>query len=51
MVNHPEFEGRARWGKVVPKNSTEKDGNGHGTHCVSDILITNLCLTSKANQF
>jgi cerevisin len=32
MTNHTDFEGRARWGKVVPKGSTEKDGNGHGEY-------------------
>ncbi|TYJ52928.1 hypothetical protein B9479_006439 [Cryptococcus floricola] len=36
-VDHVEFEGRARWGKTIPKNDVDKDGNGHGTHCAGTI--------------
>jgi cerevisin len=36
-VDHVEFEGRARWGKTIPKNDEDKDGNGHGTHCAGTI--------------
>lgn len=31
-TNHPEFEGRARWGKVVAFPFLEYDQPGHGTH-------------------
>ncbi|CAO1616693.1 unnamed protein product [Parajaminaea phylloscopi] len=36
-INHVEFEGRARWGKTMPADSTDKDGNGHGTHCAGTV--------------
>lgn len=36
-IDHVEFEGRARWGKTIPKNDVDKDGNGHGTHCAGTI--------------
>ena len=36
-VDHEDFEGRAKWGKTIPKNDVDKDGNGHGTHCAGTI--------------
>jgi cerevisin len=36
-INHVEFEGRATWGKTIPKNDVDEDGNGHGTHCAGTI--------------
>ncbi|EIW71266.1 cerevisin [Tremella mesenterica] len=36
-IDHVEFEGRATWGKTIPKNDVDKDGNGHGTHCAGTI--------------
>jgi len=36
-IEHVEFEGRARWGKTIPQNDEDKDGNGHGTHCAGTI--------------
>ncbi|KAI0684846.1 peptidase S8/S53 domain-containing protein [Cytidiella melzeri] len=36
-VDHVEFEGRASWGKTVPQNDVDQDGNGHGTHCAGTI--------------
>ncbi|WWC67952.1 uncharacterized protein I206_101871 [Kwoniella pini CBS 10737] len=36
-VDHVEFEGRAKWGKTIPKNDVDKDGNGHGTHCAGTV--------------
>lgn len=36
-IDHVEFEGRAVWGKTIPKNDVDKDGNGHGTHCAGTI--------------
>lgn len=29
-VKHVDFEGRAVWGKTIPKNDEDVDGNGHG---------------------
>ncbi|KAL5521396.1 hypothetical protein ACEPAG_9322 [Sanghuangporus baumii] len=36
-INHTEFEGRAKWGKTIPQNDEDIDGNGHGTHCAGTI--------------
>ncbi|SCU80972.1 LADA_0B10528g1_1 [Lachancea dasiensis] len=36
-VDHKDFEGRAVWGKTVPTNDLDQDGNGHGTHCAGTI--------------
>ncbi|KAH9910997.1 peptidase S8/S53 domain-containing protein [Epithele typhae] len=36
-VKHAEFEGRASWGKTMPANDVDEDGNGHGTHCAGTI--------------
>ena len=36
-INHVEFEGRASWGTIIPRNDVVEDGNGHGTHRVSTI--------------
>ncbi|KAF7319968.1 hypothetical protein MKEN_00780700 [Mycena kentingensis (nom. inval.)] len=36
-INHVEFEGRASWGKTIPQNDVDEDGNGHGTHCAGTI--------------
>lgn len=36
-INHTEFEGRAFWGRTIPKNDLDIDGNGHGTHCAGTI--------------
>lgn len=27
-INHVEFEGRAKWGKTMPANDVDEDGNG-----------------------
>lgn len=27
-IHHVEFEGRARWGKTMPANDVDEDGNG-----------------------
>ena len=36
-VNHKDFDGRAVWGKTIPKDDPDVDGNGHGTHCAGTI--------------
>ena len=36
-VAHVEFDGRASWGKTIPQNDVDEDGNGHGTHCAGTI--------------
>ncbi|KAF9787161.1 serine protease [Thelephora terrestris] len=32
LVEHPDFEGRAKWGGAFCDGCAEADGNGHGTH-------------------
>lgn len=36
-IAHVEFEGRARWGKTIPRGAKDFDGNGHGSHCAGTI--------------
>ncbi|CCF60643.1 hypothetical protein KAFR_0L00360 [Kazachstania africana CBS 2517] len=36
-VNHVEFHSRAHWGKTIPLNDQDIDGNGHGTHVAGTI--------------
>ncbi|KAH8922602.1 hypothetical protein BT69DRAFT_1297824 [Atractiella rhizophila] len=31
-IDHVELEGRAEWGKTMPKNDVDQDANGHGSH-------------------
>jgi cerevisin len=31
-IEHEQFEGRAEWGKTVPQNDLDEDGNGHGIY-------------------
>jgi cerevisin len=48
-IGHSEFEGRARWGKTMPKNDSDTDGNGHGTHCAGTIASKRYGVAKKAN--
>ena len=44
-----EFEGRASWGKTMPQNDEDEDGNGHGTHCAGTIASRKFGVAKKAN--
>lgn len=46
---HVEFEGRAVWGKTMPLNDEDEDGNGHGTHCAGTIASAKYGVAKKAN--
>lgn len=48
-VNHVEFDGRAKWGKTIPLNDVDADGNGHGTHCAGTIASEHYGIAKKAN--
>ncbi|KAG9042276.1 serine protease [Tulasnella sp. UAMH 9824] len=48
-INHVEFEGRAKWGKTIPKNDFDEDANGHGTHCAGTIASRKYGVAKSAN--
>ncbi|KIJ51359.1 hypothetical protein M422DRAFT_244537 [Sphaerobolus stellatus SS14] len=50
-IAHVEFEGRAKWGKTIPKNDQDIDGNGHGTHCAGTIGSRKYGVAKQANLF
>ncbi|OAX34673.1 hypothetical protein K503DRAFT_724143 [Rhizopogon vinicolor AM-OR11-026] len=47
-VVHSQFEGRAAWGKTIPTNDVDEDGNGHGTHCAGTIASVKYGVAKKA---
>jgi cerevisin len=47
-IEHVEFEGRARWGKTIPQNDLDIDGNGHGSHCAGTIASRKYGVAKKA---
>ncbi|MCJ1270229.1 serine protease [Lobaria immixta] len=50
-VEHVDFEGRATWGKTIPRNDEDVDGNGHGTHCSGTIAGKKFGVAKKANIY
>lgn len=50
-VDHVDFEGRAHWGKTIPANDEDVDGNGHGTHCSGTIAGKKYGVAKKANVY
>ncbi|KZF23044.1 serine-type endopeptidase-like protein [Xylona heveae TC161] len=48
-VDHVDFEGRAAWGKTIPVNDADEDGNGHGTHCSGTVAGKKFGVAKKAN--
>ena len=50
-IEHVDFEGRAHWGKTIPANDEDKDGNGHGTHCSGTVAGKKYGVAKKANIY
>lgn len=50
-IEHVDFEGRAHWGKTIPANDDDVDGNGHGTHCSGTIGGKKYGVAKKANIY
>lgn len=48
-IHHVDFGGRAKWGKTIPANDEDEDGNGHGTHCSGTIAGQKYGVAKKAN--
>jgi cerevisin len=48
-IKHVEFDGRASWGKTVPANDEDVDGNGHGSHCAGTVASNKYGVAKKAN--
>ena len=48
-TEHVDFEGRASWGKTIPQNDEDKDGNGHGTHCSGTVAGKKYGVAKKAH--
>lgn len=47
-IAHVELEGRARWGKTIPKDADE-DSNGHGSHVAGTIASAKYGVAKRAN--
>ncbi|KAJ7500419.1 peptidase S8/S53 domain-containing protein [Mycena galericulata] len=48
-IAHVEFQGRAPWGKTIPANDVDEDGNGHGSHCAGTIASSKYGVAKAAN--
>jgi len=50
-TEHVDFEGRAHWGKTIPANDFDEDGNGHGTHCSGTVAGKKYGVAKKAEVY
>lgn len=50
-TDHVDFEGRAHWGKTIPSDDEDADGNGHGTHCSGTVAGKKYGVAKKANVY
>jgi cerevisin len=50
-TKHVDFEGRAHWGKTIPQDDEDADGNGHGTHCSGTVAGKKYGVAKKAKVY
>lgn len=50
-TEHVDFEGRASWGKTIPRGDVDEDRNGHGTHCSGTIAGKKYGVAKKAKVY
>lgn len=50
-TRHVDFEGRAKWGKTIPRNDVDEDRNGHGTHCSGTVAGKKYGVAKKAHVY
>ncbi|KAI6046372.1 peptidase S8/S53 domain-containing protein [Pisolithus marmoratus] len=47
-IEHEQFEDRAEWGLTVPRDDTDTDENGHGSHCAGTIASVKYGVAKRA---
>lgn len=47
-IHHEDFEGRAEFGKTIPRGDVDEDHNGHGTHTSGSMVGKKYGIAKKA---
>ena len=50
-INHPQFNGRAKWLANYANDGIDTDGNGHGTHCSGLVGSIQYGVCKDANMY